>query len=217
MLLAVATPMHMMAPISDGTLSVVPVTNSIHRMPAIAPGSAVRMMNGSSHDWKFTAISRYTSTTAKTMPNPRRKKEDCMVSTCPRKASVVPRGRCACLLLHDLLHVRCRRRPDRGGRRWRTRRKPAHVVMVDDHRGVTALHGHQVRQQLRAARRSRPDFRTPARRRWATRPRSVPALAMPACEPGSCSTRVGRHDIGVRSSASSESIGTAASARQRCS
>ena len=32
----------------------VPVTNSIHRMPAIAPGSAVRMMNGSSHDWKFT-------------------------------------------------------------------------------------------------------------------------------------------------------------------
>ena len=49
-LLAVATPMHIMAPISEGTLSVVPVTNSIHRMPAIAPGSAVRMMNGSSHD-----------------------------------------------------------------------------------------------------------------------------------------------------------------------
>ena len=34
------------------------------------------MMNGSSHDWKFTAISRYTSTTAKIMPKPRRKKDD---------------------------------------------------------------------------------------------------------------------------------------------
>ena len=68
--------MHMIAPISDGTLSVVPVTNSIHKIPAIAPGSAVRMMNGSSHDWKFTAISRYTSTTAKTMPSPRRKNDD---------------------------------------------------------------------------------------------------------------------------------------------
>ena len=67
-LLAVATPMHMIAPISDGTLSVVPVRNSIHRMPAMAPGRAVRMMNGSTQDWKFTVISRYTSTTAKIMP-----------------------------------------------------------------------------------------------------------------------------------------------------
>ena len=58
MLLAVATPIDMIDPTSDGTLSVVPVTNSIQRIPAIAPGSAVRMMNGSSHDWKFTAISR---------------------------------------------------------------------------------------------------------------------------------------------------------------
>ena len=86
MLLAVATPMHMIAPISEGTLSVVPVTNSIHRMPAIAPGSAVRMMNGSSQDWKFTVISRYTRTTAKAMPRPRRKKDDCMVSIWPRKS-----------------------------------------------------------------------------------------------------------------------------------
>ena len=56
MLFAVATPMHMIAPISEGTLKVVWVTNSIQRMPANAPGSAVRMMNGSSHDWKFSAI-----------------------------------------------------------------------------------------------------------------------------------------------------------------
>ena len=58
MLLAVATPTHIMAPISDGTLRVVPVTKSIHKMPAMAPGRAVRMMNGSSQDWKLTAMSR---------------------------------------------------------------------------------------------------------------------------------------------------------------
>ena len=58
MLFAVATPMHMIAPVSDGTLSVVRVRSSIHRIPASAPGRAVIMMNGSSHDWKFTTISR---------------------------------------------------------------------------------------------------------------------------------------------------------------
>ena len=58
MLLAVATPMHMIAPIRAGTLRVVRVRNSIQRMPASAPGSAVRMMNGSSHDWKFTTMRR---------------------------------------------------------------------------------------------------------------------------------------------------------------
>ena len=49
-LFAVATPIHMIAPISDGTFRVVCVMNSIHRMPESAPGSAIRMMNGSSHD-----------------------------------------------------------------------------------------------------------------------------------------------------------------------
>ena len=38
MLLAVATPMHMMAPVNAGTLKVVPVTNSIQTMPARAAG-----------------------------------------------------------------------------------------------------------------------------------------------------------------------------------
>ena len=58
MLLAVATPMHMIVPVSEGTLSVVCVSSSIHMMPASAPGSAVMMMKGSSHDWKFTTISK---------------------------------------------------------------------------------------------------------------------------------------------------------------
>ena len=58
MLLAVATPMHMIAPIRAGTLSVVWVRKRTQRMPARAPGSAVRMMNGSVHDWKFTTMRR---------------------------------------------------------------------------------------------------------------------------------------------------------------
>ncbi len=50
MLLDVATPIAMMQPISAGTLTVVWVMNSAHRIPASAPGSAIRMMNGSIHD-----------------------------------------------------------------------------------------------------------------------------------------------------------------------
>src|SRR5271167_3080590 len=46
-LLAVATPMHMMAPVKAGTDSVVPVVNSIHTMPARAAGSAAMITNGS--------------------------------------------------------------------------------------------------------------------------------------------------------------------------
>src|ERR1700741_2275937 len=53
--------MHIRAPVRAGTDSVVPVANSIHTMPASAPGKAVMMMNGSSHDWKLTTITRWTS------------------------------------------------------------------------------------------------------------------------------------------------------------
>ena len=58
MLFAVATPTHMIAPVSAGTLIVVPQANSVHTMPASAAGSAEMMMNGSSHDWKLTTMSR---------------------------------------------------------------------------------------------------------------------------------------------------------------
>ena len=60
--------MHMIAPISAGTLSVVPVMKSIQTMPASAPGSAMMMMKGSDHDWKLTTMSRYTSTMAPASP-----------------------------------------------------------------------------------------------------------------------------------------------------
>jgi len=55
-LLAVATPMHMMAPVRAGTLTVVCVAKSIQTMPARAAGSAVMITNGSVHDWKFTTM-----------------------------------------------------------------------------------------------------------------------------------------------------------------
>jgi hypothetical protein len=42
-LLAVATPMHIIAPISAGTLKVVWVMKSVQAMPASAHGSAVMM------------------------------------------------------------------------------------------------------------------------------------------------------------------------------
>ncbi len=71
MLLAVATPTLMMAPIKAGTLSVVCEMNRNITIPAMAAGSAVRMMNGSSQDWKFTTISKYTSTTASARPDNR--------------------------------------------------------------------------------------------------------------------------------------------------
>ena len=50
MLLAVATPMHMMDPVRAGTLMLVLVTNRNHTIPASAAGSAEMMMNGSSQD-----------------------------------------------------------------------------------------------------------------------------------------------------------------------
>ena len=54
--LAVATPMHMIAPVSAGTERVVWVANSIQTMPASAAGRAVTMTKGSSHDWKLTTM-----------------------------------------------------------------------------------------------------------------------------------------------------------------
>ena len=56
--LAVATPMVMMAPMSEGTLKVVWVRKSIQRMPEKPNGIAMRMMRGSSQLWKLTAMSR---------------------------------------------------------------------------------------------------------------------------------------------------------------
>ncbi len=50
--------MVMMAPVSAGTDSVVPVMNRVQAMPASAAGSAVIMMKGSTQDWKLTTINR---------------------------------------------------------------------------------------------------------------------------------------------------------------
>ncbi len=51
-------PTAMIEPMNDSTLSVVPVSASIQRMPASAPGTAPMMISGSIQDWKRTTISR---------------------------------------------------------------------------------------------------------------------------------------------------------------
>src|ERR1700730_16733741 len=50
MLLAVAMPMHMIAPVSAGTERVVPLANNTQTMPANAVGSAMTITNGSTQD-----------------------------------------------------------------------------------------------------------------------------------------------------------------------
>ena len=55
---AVATPMHMIAPVSAGTDRVVPVMNNIQTIPASAAGKPVMITNGSTQDWKFTTMTR---------------------------------------------------------------------------------------------------------------------------------------------------------------
>ena len=82
----------MIAPISDGTVKVVWVRNSIHTIPASAPGSAMMMMSGSSQLWKFTTSTMYTSRIANTMPRPRPVNEVRMLCTCPRMITCVPLG-----------------------------------------------------------------------------------------------------------------------------
>ena len=90
MLFEVATPMLMIAPINEGTFIVVRVTNSIHTIPAKVPVSAVMIINGSDQDWKFTTISKYTSTIEKNNPIASPAKDERIVATCPRMTIVVP-------------------------------------------------------------------------------------------------------------------------------
>ena len=74
-------------------------------MPASAAGSAVMMMKGSSQDWKFTTISRYTSTIANTSPYSSPVNEEFIVSICPRTISCEPLGRSLRAGVDDLVHV----------------------------------------------------------------------------------------------------------------
>ena len=92
MLLAVATPTVMIAPISAGTLKVVPERYNIQTIPTSAPGSPVRITNGADQDWKFTTSSRYTSTTAKIRPTPIARKAASMLAAWPRRLSVTAGG-----------------------------------------------------------------------------------------------------------------------------
>ena len=57
-LVRLASTVPLPARVPPWTLIVLPVSTSIHSTPANAPGTASRMMNGSSHDWKLATISR---------------------------------------------------------------------------------------------------------------------------------------------------------------
>ena len=73
-------------------------------MPASAAGNAEMMRNGSSHDWKFTTISRYTSRMDMARPPISPMYDLYMVSLCPRRMKLEPRGRSFLWSGDDLLH-----------------------------------------------------------------------------------------------------------------
>ena len=136
MLLAVATPMHMIAPISAGTLSVVCRSGRASTtMPASAAGSAVMMMNGSSqrlevhddqqvdeHDREREAAERGRCTTTR------------MVSTWPR--TMMKRARAAAPADRPRRCARCR------GRRAPRSRSCTDAVDVD-HRLDVVVRDHR--------------------------------------------------------------------------
>ena len=77
-------PTAMIAPISDMTFRLVPVSVSIHKMPISAPGTAIMMMNGSVQDWNSITSSAYTRITARIRPSSRLVNDDCITSYWPR-------------------------------------------------------------------------------------------------------------------------------------
>ena len=89
-------PTAMIEPIKDSTLIVVPVSASIQRIPASAPGMAIMIMKGSSHDWNSTTMRKYTNTIASTKPKPRLRKEWFIISFCPLSAGASGGWCCLC-------------------------------------------------------------------------------------------------------------------------
>jgi len=90
---AVATPMAMMAPMKDWTLSVVPVIQSAVATPAITAGTVDTTARASQTDWKLAASSRKMTTTVKTRPV-RRPSSIChRAAICPRTVAVTLGGR----------------------------------------------------------------------------------------------------------------------------
>ena len=153
MLLAVATPMHMMAPISDGTLSVVPVTNNIHRMPAIAPGQrrqnderveprleVHRHQQIHQHHGEDHAQAQAEERRLHGLDLAAQSRTSCRAADAASSSRMIfsHLGADAAQIAPVHIRVHVEDRP--------------HVVVVDDHGRVVALHGDQVRKQLRAAR-----------------------------------------------------------------
>ena len=219
MLLAVATPMHMMEPIKEGTLSVVPVRNSIHRMPAIAPGQRHQDDEGVQPGLEVHRHQQVHQHHRE--DHPQAQAEERRLHGLDLSAQIERRAarQMRLFLAHDLPHFRAHAAqvpPVHIGIHVEDR---PHVVVVDDHGHVGTLHRDQVGEKLRAVRRGagisvglgravrrsadgvdarRRGARLRARRRAVHRRRSMRRSACAAGHPGN-------------------RCGIAASARRRCS
>ncbi len=125
MLLAVATPTHMIDPISAGTLSVVCDRKSIHAMPAMAPGSAIRMTSGSSQDWKFTTIKQIDEHDGEDEPVAEAAEGGVHALDLPLDAHGGPAGHRRLERAHDLRDGRGHGPEVASRRRWPARRRCA--------------------------------------------------------------------------------------------
>ena len=85
-------------PISDCTLSVVPVMNSATRTPVRPVGTASRIRNGSRNDRNCATRIRYSSTSARIRPSAKLVNDDRMPCTMPRMLTRTPAGSFVCLM-----------------------------------------------------------------------------------------------------------------------
>ncbi len=144
-------------------------------MPTAAPGSAVRMMNGSSHDWKFTTIRPYTTSAATRSLEAQPGEGVAHALHLTAHARWCAGRQLFCCSSHDGAEAAATDAEvgvlDVGAHVVRR----LHVHVADEDRGDAVIDGRQIGDHLRAARRahderadrvrrSRPGTRAPAPR-----------------------------------------------------
>ncbi len=86
------TPMHMIAPMNDSMLSVVPVRSSMVTTPHSTPGTDDTDARASRSDWKYAVSSTRITATARPKPMPSAVNIWCMGATWPRSSTRTPFG-----------------------------------------------------------------------------------------------------------------------------
>ena len=84
MLLETTMPTIITTPISDMTLSVVPVAKRMINTPVNPVGTASKISNGSRNDLNCATRIKYTSTVDRIKPRPKLRNETCMACAEPR-------------------------------------------------------------------------------------------------------------------------------------